>query len=129
MSFSRKAHTPLRGYGFGKGLSNLDMLRVESDDHFQKCLSILLGKFFAIDSISLPEFRKETVTRFSGLLGNNSERHVVLVNPLLDMPKHNVHFHSHLYPKRFQLGCPTSYSCHVDSVLLYSKFEAKRIKY
>ena len=24
---------------------------------------------------------------------------------------------------------PTSYSCHVDSVLLYSKFEAKRIKY
>ena len=28
-----------------------------------------------------------------------------------------------------KLGCPTSYSCHVDSVLLYSKFEAKRIKY
>ena len=28
-----------------------------------------------------------------------------------------------------KLGCPTSYSCHVDSVLLYSKYEAKRIKY
>ena len=28
-----------------------------------------------------------------------------------------------------RVGCPTSYSCHVDSVLLYSKFEAKRIKY
>ena len=27
------------------------------------------------------------------------------------------------------VGCPTSYSCHVDSVLLYSKFEAKQIKY
>ena len=26
-------------------------------------------------------------------------------------------------------GCPISYSCHIDSVLLYSKFEAKRIKY
>ena len=29
----------------------------------------------------------------------------------------------------FWVGCPTSYSCHVDSVLLYSKFEAKQIKY
>ena len=25
------------------------------------------------------------------------------------------------------IGCPTSYSCHVDSVHLYSKFESDRI--
>ena len=28
-----------------------------------------------------------------------------------------------------KLGCPTSYSCHVDSVHLYSKFESDRIEY
>ena len=27
------------------------------------------------------------------------------------------------------LGCPTTYSCHVDSVLLNSKFEANRSEY
>ena len=29
----------------------------------------------------------------------------------------------------FILGCPTTYSCHVDSVLLNSKFEANRSEY
>ena len=29
----------------------------------------------------------------------------------------------------FSLGCPTTYSCHVDSVLLNSKFEANRSEY
>ena len=27
------------------------------------------------------------------------------------------------------VGCPTTYSCHVDSVLLNSKFEANRSEY
>jgi hypothetical protein len=30
---------------------------------------------------------------------------------------------------KYTLGCPTSYSCHVDSVHLYSKFESDQIKY
>ena len=30
---------------------------------------------------------------------------------------------------RFHLGCPTTYSCHVDLVLLNSKFEANRSEY
>ena len=37
--------------------------------------------------------------------------------------------HQVLSVNTLYVGCPTSYSCHVDSVLLYSKFEAKRIKY
>ena len=34
-----------------------------------------------------------------------------------------------VYIKPCKVGCPTTYSCHVDSVLLNSKFEANRSKY